>query len=75
MSKGLEEDVRKTLRGPTYIFFAAFSVGTLGVLFGDNIVSGAVLNYVIRGSLLISMISGFYIGIVSAWNYTSVFRD
>jgi hypothetical protein len=75
MSKAAEQDVRRKLRRPTYIFFAAFCVGSLGVVFGDELAAGTALDYVIRGSLLITVISGFYIAIVAFWNYTLTSDD
>jgi len=75
MSKAPEQSVRRKLRGPTYIFFAAFSVGALSVVLGEDVATGTALDYVIRGSLLITVISGFYIAIVSAWNYTLTSDD
>ncbi len=68
MSKVPEQSIRRKLRGPTYIFFAAFFVGTLSVLLGVNVASGTALYYVIRGAALIAAISGFYIAKVAAQN-------
>ena len=70
MPKGLEESVRRRLRGATYVFLVSFSAGTLGILYGEKLIPGTVLEYVIRGSIVIGAISGFYIAIVSAWNCT-----
>ena len=75
MPKVIEESLRRRLRVATYIFFAAFSLGTLSVLFGEDVISGVALGYVIRGSLLISVISGSYIAMVSAWNYALKSHD
>ena len=70
MSKGPIESVRRRTSLAAYVFFVAFSIGVLAILFGEIIASGTVLGYVIRGSLLIGTVSGFYIAIVTAWNYT-----
>jgi hypothetical protein len=69
MPRALEESVRRRLRTATDIFFAALSMAILGVLFGEDVFSETALGHVIRGSLLITVISGFFIAIVSAWNY------
>ncbi len=70
MSKSLEESVRTRLRWARYIFFAAFSVAILGLLLAENVRPGTFLYNLVGGSILISAISGIYIGIVAAWNYT-----
>ncbi len=58
------------MRWARNIFIAAFSVAILVILFGENARSGTFLDYLARGSLLIAFLSGLYMGIVAAWNYT-----
>ena len=69
MLKGLKQDARRKVKRAGIVFAVCFSTAMLGLIFGENLQSGTMLGNVVRGSALIGMVSGFYIWIVTAWNY------
>ena len=65
----LEPDVRRKIKRAEIVFAVSFATAMLVISFGENLGSGTVLGYILKGSILISMVSGFYAWIVTAWNY------